>query len=381
MAQISAGTVQVVNQSTTVKKNTVGGPSWATVGLNELFGIQTDEVLYPIASFTAGSGSVLDSIQLQAPYQGASNAAAQYAIVQDFSPGLHIPLINTGDVMTGAIYNEAARILDFLGVQKFTGDMSQSVYDPTGIGVVDGVQGSVVLGAASANIGLFPEAVVVPRYAGHPDAAWQYGPYDDHFDGITINSKWTKPVSANINVAVGGSQVCLSGYGSGASGSVAITENIPLGPDFTVTWKWRFGAYVYTVSGELVRFWMQISGSLGFARVLFYFQTNPAFNQTQNLLFIRGDAGLLSAPASPFQNQWMGDVPPYWKCVYRQSGNGSVVFSFSFDGVNFQPYVGGLTNAQTYLNSGHPSSIQLGGDFSQNCGLSLSIDWVRYISP
>jgi hypothetical protein len=94
-------TVSVTNGSATVTGN---GTEWTQlVQSGDGFTVKSDGVLYDVASVTSDT-----ELQLSAPYQGTTNASAQYTIHRDFTVD-GFPELNSGDVETATIMKRFAR--------------------------------------------------------------------------------------------------------------------------------------------------------------------------------------------------------------------------------------------------------------------------------
>ena len=59
-------------------------------------------------------------ITLASNYAGVTQTGATYSISQDFTASLSLPLLNPGDINTGALVNRAMRILDALSNPTLT---------------------------------------------------------------------------------------------------------------------------------------------------------------------------------------------------------------------------------------------------------------------
>jgi hypothetical protein len=400
MSQISAGTVQVTNGSAKVIKS-AGGPSWVTVKQGCLFAAQTDVVVYPISAFVPATGGVNDSLTLAAPYQGESGTVA-YVIVQDLTPALKLPLINTGDLMTSAIYNEAVRILDFAGPNSASsggtggvggggsvsptqaGDMLISVYDTNQDNVVDGSDGPLILASPSTNIGLFPGAIAVPPYFDHPDKTWAYGPYDDHFDGAygsPVNPKWGPySVTGTSTCTISRSMVHLFAYSSVGTGPY-LQSGVPTG-NFQMAAKMKIFNSMQPSGGYVGQAWIAIyayvgNTMVGSLRLRWNYSSYPTLQAPPyNGLALYLDYGPGLANATLF-TALSGTIPEYWGIQYVPR-SGYAVGVFSYDGVVWGAALTGLTAAQTGFASADPTTCQFVCYPGPGAETLLSIDWIRF---
>jgi hypothetical protein len=322
-----------------------------------------------------------------------------YVIVQDLTPALNLPLINTGDLMTGAIYNEAARILDFAGAQSgggaggigggggsagFGGDMLAAVYDTNKDNVVDGSDGPLILASPATNIGIFPGAIAVPRYNDHPDKSWTYGPYDDHFDGTfnsNLSTKWTA-VRGNGQIYQSRSHVHIRTY-TGTATPCYIQGGAP-GGNFQASWKWKFFQSAAPVGAVIGQHWVAYYAYIGNTmvggmRLRFVSYTYPTvqappYNQMAVYIDYGPNVATTTALISLF-----GTIPEYWGINVIPRSNSSV-FWYSYDGQAAFGFYTGLTNAQAGFASGGVNVVQFVVSPSANADSYLAIDWYRVIA-
>lgn len=394
MSQISSGTVVVQNGSTKVIKS-AGGPSWVTVKKGCLFAVQTDSVVYPITTFVPSGGGINDSLTLSAPYQGASGTVP-YVIVQDLTPALNLPLINTGDLMTNAIYNEAIRILDFAGVnsggggtggvggggtggQIQTGDMLIAVYDTNSDNVVDGCDGPLILASPSTNTGLFPGSIAVPPYFDHPDKAWTYGPYDDHFDGTgAIAPKWGPFNASAGQITKTRSMVHMQGFNVGGTGPY-LQSGVP-GGNFQVQMKIKFFNAIQYAGAYSGQCWTAIYAYVGVTivgsiRMRFAYTSYPTMQgPPYNELVCYYEYGPNVTNVIPVSLS--GTLPEYWGFNISPGGNSSVGL-YSWDARTWFAFVSGITNSQAGWNSSSPNVFQLACYPGPSAQSSLVCDWIR----
>lgn len=111
--QIRTGSASVTNASATIVAS--DGNDWTAATVGSLFSVPGDGgVLYTIGAITGPglSDSGFWELEISAPYAGATNAAAAYAITKDFTPAYGFPLIYRGDTDTAALINRLAILLD-----------------------------------------------------------------------------------------------------------------------------------------------------------------------------------------------------------------------------------------------------------------------------
>lgn len=103
--QYKAGSVAVTNGSNVVTGTETAWLTEASVG--DIFTIQGSGVWYQVAAVLSDV-----SLQLAAPYGGATASGQAYALTRDFTPNYGIPYPVKGDVDTAAIVARALAIID-----------------------------------------------------------------------------------------------------------------------------------------------------------------------------------------------------------------------------------------------------------------------------
>lgn len=102
--QYQTGTVTVSSGSATV---TGAGTAWlAEISAGDAFIVVGDNVTYTVASVASNT-----SLNLSAPYGGASLSGILYAITRDFT-SLGMPEFSPGDQGTAAMLTRAMRIIN-----------------------------------------------------------------------------------------------------------------------------------------------------------------------------------------------------------------------------------------------------------------------------
>jgi hypothetical protein len=87
-------------------------------------------------------------------------------------------------------------------------------------------------------------AIVVPRYADHPDSIWPAPhAFDDHFSGTLLDSKWILTDTGTVQRGVaqaGGSRLFLAGQAPASSRLVGrtLSQPLPNSEPFTLTLQW-----------------------------------------------------------------------------------------------------------------------------------------------
>jgi hypothetical protein len=230
--------------------------------------------------------------------------------------------------------------------------------------------------------------IVVPRYLTHPDRIWTYGTYDDHFDGSILAAKWTPSFTAGGGgtATVAGSHLTLMQSTPSASAfSAMVTQSLPTGVDFTISFKMRTSGYLAAVAGASAGCYFSIyAGPSVTSGLRIYFTTsfNASFSaqsNTQRTIIYGGNAfGTVLQDSLRF-----GDLAPYWRVIFTNSTKVSVIQQ-SFDGVNWQPMFSGWTGAQTLFSTTAPNTFQAIATATVTTGIAFSMvtmDWFKLTIP
>jgi hypothetical protein len=246
--------------------------------------------------------------------------------------------------------------------------------------------GPFVIGATAA-IAQAPSGIVVPRYANHPDQIWTYGTYDDHFDGASLNAKWTQAIGAAGAINVGGSRVHLySTNTTTATRYTTITQPVPAASNFTITLK-ILGSFIVPVgtasanAGVLFQVYAgTIAAPTSAVGVFPIIVANTVFGAGTNslTLVLNAGANLVNAPVNGYTNEF----PPYWQIQFTYATRSTVV-SFSFDNVSWFTVVT-ITGAGTGSNftATPPTNVAIGSStaYAGTIGLA-SVDWFKMTVP
>jgi hypothetical protein len=232
-----------------------------------------------------------------------------------------------------------------------------------------------------------PNAIVIPRFAGDPDAEWSpMGVFDDHFDGSSLNSKWTltQGLPNSPLAELQGSCFNISGRASSGTAFVysGIAQSLPNSNPFTITGK------IETVvlpmgtglaSGQTSASFVQIgltnaAGNNG-VQIRIY-GAYPYATPPSSYLFV--NYGVLTGSPGSYA-LGVGSPPKYYKIVF-DSSFGTTIY-FSANGRSWMNF--GLT---TGANSGFSGSnlpttflLQIGCSiyaYAQGC-----FDWVKFTNP
>lgn len=114
--QVSVGTVSVTNNSNRVISNQEEFSSdWSVVAVGSWFTTSDagHNVTYQVAQLLDPATSVSGfwEVLLSTPYLGATNAAAFFAITNDFTSYGAIPLLNRGDAESATIFSRAMQTI------------------------------------------------------------------------------------------------------------------------------------------------------------------------------------------------------------------------------------------------------------------------------
>jgi hypothetical protein len=231
-----------------------------------------------------------------------------------------------------------------------------------------------VAGETAADVNL-PNAIIVPSYVGHPDAIWTYGAYDDHFDGSTLNAKWTQTTATGGTIGVSGSMVHLLGNGTP---SAKIAQNVPAGVSFTITCKMRMYGYCNLSASANVNAYFQLynSTSSGMA-VQHQLAYSAAFasnaNTTRQILLYGANFSSIT------DGLRFGDLAPYWQFRLNWTDKSCGIYA-SFDGLTWVVF-GVLSGAQSGFASFPPTTFALMAICGVSGAVLVSIDWFKLTTP
>jgi hypothetical protein len=235
--------------------------------------------------------------------------------------------------------------------------------------------GPFVIGATAA-ITQTPSGIVVPAYANHPDRIWTYGTYDDHFDGSTLNPKWTQTIGSGGSIQVGDSTVNL--FANAAD--TGISQILPAAQDFTITLKVKLGGWVQQITNAIAGLWIQIQDSANRASVQIYkyYYAVSSFGMTYNVEAFAINVGA-NAGSTGISGMWSGEFPPYWKLQFVYATRTTTV-SFSFNNLNWA-LLSTVSGAQSVFSTYPPNLFQLIAHINNSSLAFISTDWFRLTTP
>ena len=216
---------------------------------------------------------------------------------------------------------------------------------------------------------------------GNPDAPWSYGPYDDHFDGSSLNAKWTLVADSGLvtpGSTVGGSSVCINaGAPSDATArQCRIIETVSLSPPVSIRAKLQGIATIAAGSGGVVDFTIGLyNGALSGNRCRLSLVAGAAFASTSLTLILTNEAG---ANFGTVVGQVLvhGGVAPYWRLDYN--ADFSTNFYLSYDGVNWGRLIAVTTGAQNGFSTNAPNTFFFGLRQLQSSNAEIWCDWIRF---
>ena len=250
--------------------------------------------------------------------------------------------------------------------------------------------GPVIVGAP-AGTPAAPSAILVPRYANHPDAIWTpLSAIDDHFDAASIDPKWTiasTAAMANLVTAQAGSHLSLGGSSNNATDnaiySVNATGNLPNSNNFTLTCKLKGTAGAnWGTAGSWAWAWFRLLSTAGGSGAEVRlgsnwvgFATSPAVNTSNNLLWLYCGSGFGTLALAQTMSNW----PLYWRWVWDNTAK-TATFYYSNDGFSYMLLVA-VAGATTGLTASPPNRVQLGLSAINVARGLVHFDWIRFTNP
>jgi hypothetical protein len=223
--------------------------------------------------------------------------------------------------------------------------------------------------------------IIGPALINNPDIPWTYGPYDDHFDGSTLNAKWGLNAASGLvtpAAVVGGSRVCVNaGAPADATGRVCnLIETVSLSPPVSIRAKLQGIATVASGTGGVVAFTIGLyNGALSGLRTRFSIVASAAFNnQALTLLLTTEWGGNFAGGSSTLLAH--GGVPPYWRLDYN--ADFSTSFFASHDGINWGRLLAASTGAANGFSTNPPNTFFIGLYQVQSSNTEIWCDWVRF---
>lgn len=264
-----------------------------------------------------------------------------------------------------------------------------------GVQGIQGIQGPsdgpYVIGATSP-LAQTPSGIVVPSYAQHPDAIWTpMGAFDDHFEGTTLDSKWTQfPGTAPVvpidqsgqQIYVSNSRLCLNGAANTLNNTLYlepyVQQSLPNANPFTIDLAIDCFAIVKVdlsvVAASYGGFFIELGNSLGsVARAVSVLEatSGPVVSLLSYVFWgVNGIDGAINNRLSEFGH--------YFKLVYL--ANSTVQFCVSTNGKNWiVQYV--FTAAQTGFNTNPPIFFVVGSQLFNEGAAEILIDWIKFTNP
>jgi microcystin-dependent protein len=254
--------------------------------------------------------------------------------------------------------------------------------------------GPVIVGAV-AGTSAPPSAILVPRYAAHPDQIWTpMGAFDDHFAGSTLAGKWTQnpgpsPVAAQDangqQIYVSDSRLCINGI-AGANNDIAyvtpnVFQSLPNGNPFTLTLACNILATANATNtasapgqGSQGGILLQIANAAGsVARFVLAVMTN--LNTTtgnRSTVYWGPNAG--SGAAGNIHS----GMPRYFRWVYTASN--AITLYGSMNGKHWMVFTS-LTGAQTGFSTSPPTQCTIGAYLYNYGSVEISVDWIKFTNP
>lgn len=235
---------------------------------------------------------------------------------------------------------------------------------------------------------VFTNAILVPRFANHPDAVWTpMGAFDDHFDGASLDPKWTVSITAGGTASGAVQNSHLSLLNQSVSGSsdtvytVSATQSLPNNNPFTITARILFTGIVDTTAlvaghGGVAAFYVQfysanVQGLIRLSRQIRY-------NATGNTLNF--DVGSSYGPSAGTSYNYQGPQGDFFYVKMIHQANRTTALLISQDGFNFMN-IGAWTGAATGLTANPPVTFGFAASITNTGRCQASMDWIRFTNP
>jgi hypothetical protein len=235
--------------------------------------------------------------------------------------------------------------------------------------------------------GTNPNAIAIPSFVNHPDRIFvSPSAFDDHFEGTSLDAKWTRFVTAGLNSEI--SQVANSKVSSGGwSPSTAdginyynyITQSLPNTNDFSIT----LGVDTVLLNrdgtaGSLARTEFQLINTTNNLGAGFRFFSNYVATPTVGIYSMRAYGG--AAINTQLYHFYAGSFPKYIKLTYTASTR-QVGLYYSNDGNAFMLYFA-ITSAQSgFTASVLPQVFRILTAFANSGQGVAHVDWVKFTNP
>lgn len=379
------------------------------VGVRAGIGNETAR-LYSVANAFATGVDVVDPAV-------ESIHAFKIKVVIDRATDVTVIIGESGDILAenigaetigGGLFKE--KILNTLRFKRLTpGDNIQLIenpVDPFDIKVNGKItSGPFILGDTVDHSTSILGSTTVPRYKDHPDRMFigARSTLDDHFEGNSLNSKWTTSADAlasKVKYEVGGSHLSLAVYDATATdGSTqialrrsSVTAPLPVatGP-FQITLKANAvllppggssGSNRHSYSDFLMGLERSANnqGAGVLQRCYFledFFQLYLAIFGNWNNLLWTGSGGSIEVP-SALSDTGVSVVPAYWRFSVNAFGNWLTNIEYSVMGTSWMSWKT-MTAAQTGFGNATPPVIwRFGVHAKQLSEILCEIDFIKH---
>lgn len=234
-----------------------------------------------------------------------------------------------------------------------------------------------------------PGAIAVPSYKAHPDALWSpLSAIDDHFDGATLDPKWTPANTAGMTSVL--AELLNSHLQFGAAGAAdnatiyaySFTANLPtpFAQSFTITFCVKANLYAFgatTTASTYAQVQLQIYNA-STSGIRLNYTTQYIVAQQSHRSWASDSYGASFGTAG---NVWYTNaLPRYWRLKYNQADQSTAMF-FSETGQSNWVGIGSRTGAQTGLSTTAPSLLAFGFNVQGLSRANVQVDWIRYTNP
>jgi hypothetical protein len=239
-------------------------------------------------------------------------------------------------------------------------------------------QRPVLLGETTSDA-VFPNGIIVPRYANHPDAIWTYGNFDDHFDSGSINAKWVQTVTSgtlNPIASQAGSKLCL-GATSPATGPTNYSNSLVQQLPAQVTHQISLKASVLGFpTGGTASAWAAIRLNLEYGSGAGGIEIEGGASQSQNFNISYLNFSVGAAFGTLIYNYIPNLIPLYWRFIYDASKNTTI--SVSSDGFGWFP-LAVITAAQSGFASNVPTQFRIAALANNLSSAFIQVDWIKHV--
>ena len=231
-------------------------------------------------------------------------------------------------------------------------------------------------------------SIIVPHYETHADQIFSGTPsaLDDHFDGTTLNAKWTTHDSGGANfifkqLGVAGSKLNIAGYSNSASDNFSYTNQVsgslPNVNDFTLTIRIDTCLSVQWYSGSWAYFDIQLFNGPNNCGVVFRLD---AIFAASNKIYYGLSAYCGVGPSTLFFYCDSMPFPKYLRYQWTLASR-AVGFYYSYDGVTFERFSGIPAASSGFTSGVDPLTVWLFNAY-RNGGTGLTqIDWIKFTNP